>query len=109
MLNSWLILFGVDQDYVVEECDSMNGVPIGFTWLKEIYEEHLTKAISLKNTTGREEDRDNHLNRCVRTFLLYQIGCTMFTDKNNKHIEVIFFEPPWTSTQFMDGHGVVRN
>lgn len=80
MLNSWLILFGVEQDYAVEECDSMNGVPIGFTWLKEIYEEHLTKAISLKNTTG--------------TFLLYQIGCTMFTDKNNKHIEVIFFEPP---------------
>lgn len=64
-------LLAIFHNSKVEECEKHFGAHIGFSWLKEIIEEHLTKETNLENISGREEDRDNHRTWCV------QVDCNL--------------------------------
>lgn len=49
------------------------GTDMTYSWLRQIYEDHLTLPTNLENPTTREEtvERDNCQLWCVRCFLLY--------------------------------------
>ena len=42
---------GVDPCQAAEECDSTNGAHVRFSYLKELYEEHLRQTALAKRTT----------------------------------------------------------
>jgi len=44
-------LCGVSYDYAADDCEKMFGAHIGFAWVEEIFEENLTRACNLENTT----------------------------------------------------------
>ena len=60
---------------------------ISYPTLKRVYEDHLTEARRLENPQTREEMQERGRRRqwCVRSFLLYLVGCALFTNKTNTH------------------------
>ncbi|RHN45536.1 hypothetical protein MtrunA17_Chr7g0232381 [Medicago truncatula] len=62
--------------------------------LKWVYEHHLTEARKLEEPQTREELQERGMRRvwCVRSFLLYLVGCAMFTNKTNRHIDLIYLD-----------------
>lgn len=62
---------------------------INIPLLKRIYNEHLNMKTQLENVAEREQERNNQSQWCVGAFLLFLVGCTIFTDKVNRHIDLI--------------------
>lgn len=62
--------------------------------MKYLYEKHLNAIINLKNVDGKEDAINNLRKQSVRALLLYLVGCTIFIDKSNKHIDLILLEAP---------------
>ena len=60
---------------------------ISYPTLKRLYEAHLTEARWLVDPQTREEMQESGRRRqwCVRSFLLYLVGCALFTNKTNTH------------------------
>jgi len=46
----------------------------------------------LENVVKREEERNNWRKWCVRVFLVFLVGCTIFIDKSNKHIYLVLLD-----------------
>lgn len=46
----------------------------------------------MPQTREELEERNRRMQCCVRSFLLYLLGCTLFAGKSNKHMELIFLE-----------------
>jgi hypothetical protein len=67
---------------------------ISYPALKRVYEEHLTEARRLERPQSREEMQERARRRacCVRSFLLYLVGCALFTNKTNRHIDLIYLD-----------------
>jgi hypothetical protein len=67
---------------------------ISYPALKRVYEEHLTEARRLEDARTREELQERARRRawCVRSFLLYLVGCALFTNKTNRHIDLIYLD-----------------
>nr|ABN08023.1 IMP dehydrogenase/GMP reductase, related [Medicago truncatula] len=67
---------------------------ISYPTLKRVYEDHLTEARRLDDPQTREELQERARRRqwCVRSFLLYLVGCAMFTNKTNRHIDLIYLD-----------------
>jgi len=67
---------------------------ISYLTLKRVYEAHLTEVRRLENPQMREEMQERGRRRqwCVRSFLLYLVGCALFTNKPNRHINLIYFD-----------------
>jgi len=67
---------------------------ISYPTLKRVYEDHLTEARRLENPQTREEMQERGRRRqwCVRSFLLYLVGCALFTNKTNRHIDLIYLD-----------------
>jgi hypothetical protein len=61
---------------------------------KRFYEDHLTEARRLEEPQMREELQERGMRRvwCVRSFLLYLVCCALFTNKTNRHIELIYLD-----------------
>ena len=72
--------------------------------LKTYYEDHLDAATGLRDAQTLEEvqDRDRRRTACVKCYLLYLVGCLLFGDKSNKHIELIYLTT-------MDDYAGMRN
>ncbi|RHN74697.1 hypothetical protein MtrunA17_Chr2g0313141 [Medicago truncatula] len=70
------------------------GAHISYPTLKRLYEAHLTKARRLEDPQSREEmlERDRRRQWCVRSFLLYLAGSALFTNKTNRHIDLIYLD-----------------
>jgi len=62
--------------------------------LKELYEDHVIIATRLSNAQTMEiiQERNTRRDVCVRSFLLYLLGCTLFSDKSNKQIDLIYLQ-----------------
>ncbi|XP_024632223.1 protein MAIN-LIKE 2-like [Medicago truncatula] len=67
---------------------------ISYPTLKRVYEDHLTEARRLDDPHMREELQERARRRqwCVRSFLLYLVGCALFTNKTNRHIDMIYLD-----------------
>jgi hypothetical protein len=66
---------------------------ISYPVLKRLYEEHLIEARRLHDAQTREEmlERDRR-SWCVMNFLLYLVGSALFTNKINRHIDLVYLE-----------------
>ena len=87
-------LLGMSDVAARVEAKTEYGAHISYPTLKWLYEAHLTEARRLEDPQSREEmlERDRRRNWCVRSFLLYLVGSAMFTNKTNKHINLIYLE-----------------
>jgi len=70
------------------------GAHISYPTLKRLYEEHLTEVRRLGDPQTREEllQRDRRRKWCVRSFLLYLVGSVLFTNKMNRHTDLIYLD-----------------
>ena len=87
-------LLGMSDVAARAEAKSEYGAHISYPVLKRLYEEHLTEARRLDDPHTREErqERDRMRQWYVRSFLLYLVGCTLFTNKTNRHIDLIYLD-----------------
>lgn len=85
---------GMSAAAVAKACKAKYGAHLTFVALKRLYEDHLIVARQLDVPQSREElkERDRRREWCVRSFLIYLVGCTLFTNKTDKHTEVINLE-----------------
>ena len=95
---------GVAKNVAVSNCKDQYGAYISYKALKELYEDHLSVAMRLADaqTVQEIQERDRRRDACVRSFLLYLVGCVLFGDKSNKRIELIYL-------QTMDDYDTMRD
>ena len=67
---------------------------ISYPTLKRLYEAHLTEPRRLEDPQTREEMQERGKRRqwCVRSFLLYLAGSSLFTNKTNRHVNLIYLD-----------------
>lgn len=56
--------------------------------LKKFYERHSSKCNELEDPAEEEELRQTR-EYCLRAFLLFSVGVTIFANKSNKHVSLI--------------------
>jgi len=83
---------GVTQVVVVANCNEEYGAYISYKGLREYYEDYLDESIRLSDPRTPEEVQELRRVRtaCVKSYLLYLVGCLLFCDKSNKRIELIY-------------------
>ncbi|CAJ2665945.1 unnamed protein product [Trifolium pratense] len=73
-----------------KEFKKMKGAHIGFFMLDKIYTENM-KAVVRAEKKKMSDDKVQHLRECtIRSFLLYLLGATFFTNKSMQYVDVIF-------------------
>jgi len=87
-------LLGMSDVDARAEAKNEYGAHISYLTLKWLYEAHLTEAGRLEDPQSREErlERDRRGQWCVRSFLLYLVSSAMFTNKTNRHIDLIYLD-----------------
>jgi hypothetical protein len=96
---------GVSQEEAEKICGTEYGGYISYPKLRQLYTMHLGRANILADTEDPAELEELERVRkfCVRCYLLYLIGCLLFSDISNKHIELIYL------TTMEDGYAGMRN
>jgi hypothetical protein len=85
------------------------GRTMGIPWLKKLYERHLSMFNELEDPTGPKEEKEElrqTMEYCLKAFLLFLVGVTVFADKSNKHISLIWLEGMRNLYRCMSGLGV---
>jgi len=97
--------FGVSRQEAGRIYNTEYGGYISYPKLREIYTTRLSKANQLADTQDPEELEELERVRtyCVKSYLLYLIGCLLFGDRSNKHIELVYL------TTLADGYARMRN
>ena len=80
-------LLGADVVKVWEQMEKTNGAHAHFSRLKDIFKEHLREAHMNGDIPEIQQKRDQSL----RTYLLYLVGITPFTDKSSTDVDVVYF------------------
>jgi len=83
---------GVTQAAVEKNCVKEYGGYISYKALREYYEGYMDAATRLADAEdpGVEQELERARTACVRCYLLYLVGCMLFGDKSNKHIELVY-------------------
>jgi len=73
--------------------------------LRELYTRYLDRANRLADLEdpGEAEELEMVRTFCVKCYLLYLVGCLLFGDRSNKHIELVYL------TTMEDGYAGMRN
>jgi len=73
--------------------------------LKELYTRYLDRANRLADLEDPrdEEELGRVMTFCVKCYLLYLVGCLLFGDRSNKHIELVYL------TTMEEGYAGMRN
>lgn len=97
-------LLDMDIEVAYDECDRLKCAHFTFSWMLEVFSDHYTKALHLDSASGREVERDGNMVMCIRVYLLYLVfffflkkilylvGGTIFTDKNNQYVDAVFLK-----------------
>jgi len=95
---------GVMQAVAVVNCNEEYGAYISYKVLREYYEDYLDECIRLSDAQTLEEVQELGRVRtaCVKSYLMYLIGCLLFGDKSNKRTELIYLST-------MDDYAGMRN
>ncbi|GAU21307.1 hypothetical protein TSUD_372010 [Trifolium subterraneum] len=84
-------LLNFSREDAQEEFDKMKGVHVSFAKLLEIYHNNLNLALEAENNQDEEAETVEFLRDCtVKAFLLYLIGGTLFTNKSDQYVDLIF-------------------
>jgi len=96
---------GVSQTEAKKICGTKYGGYISYPKLKELYTRYFGRANILADTEDPEELEELEKVRkfCVRCYLLYLVGCLLFGDRSNKHIELVYL------TTMEEGYAGMRN
>ena len=96
---------GVTQAVVVKNCNEEYGGYISYKMPREYYEGYLDSATRLSDpqTPEEEQELERVMTGCVKCYLLYLVGCLLFGDKSNKHIELVYL------TTMKDDYARMRN
>jgi len=92
---------GVSKKEVEKICNKEFGGYISYPKLKELYTTSLRRANILANTEDLEE-LEKVKTYCVKCYLLYLVGCLLFGDRSNEHIELVYL------TTMEDGYAGMR-
>ena len=93
-LDLMIRLLGMSEVDARAEARTESVGHISYPTLKRLYEAHLTEPRRLENPQTREEMHERGRRRlwCVRSFLLYLVGSVLFTNKMNRHIDLIYLD-----------------
>ena len=96
---------GVSQADVEKNLGEEYGGYIIYSKLRELYMRYLDRATRLADPEdlGDEEELQRVRTSCVKCYLWYLIGCLLFGDKSNKHIELVYLKT------MEDGYAGVHN
>ena len=85
---------GVSQADVEKNLGEEYGGYIIYSKLRELYMRYLDRATRLADPEdlGDEEELQRVMTACVKCYLLYLVGCLLFGDKSNKHIELVYLK-----------------
>jgi len=94
MITQMTRLLGMSETAARAAAGKEYGAHISYLALKQLYEEHLTEARRLHDphTWAELHERDRRRQWCVRSFLLYLVGSSLFTNKTNRHIDLIYLD-----------------
>jgi hypothetical protein len=97
--------FGVTQAEAVKNCNEEYCGYISYKALREYYEGYLDAATRLSDleNPGDPHELERVRIACVKSYLLYLVGCLLFGDKSNKHIELVYL------TTMEDGYAGMHN
>ena len=89
----------------MKNCNEEYGGYISYKALREYYEGYLDAATRLSDPQNPRDPQELERVRtaCVKCYLLYLVGCLLFGDKSNKHIELVYL------TTMEDGYAEMRN
>jgi len=83
------LLFTVED--AVEQVDKHSGAHVSYTALKQRHEELLNRCNQLVGDDLSEEEEQSRVRcACVKAFLLFLLGYTLFTGKNSKTINLLW-------------------
>lgn len=93
-INLMTRLLGMSDVDARVEVRTESASHISYPTLKRVYEHHLIEARRLDKPQTREELQERGRMRvwCVRSFLLYLVGCALFTNKTNRHFDLIYLD-----------------
>ncbi|XP_024628876.1 protein MAINTENANCE OF MERISTEMS-like [Medicago truncatula] len=96
---------GVSQQETEKICGTEYGGYISYPKLRELYMRYFGRANILADTEDPEEMEELQRVRtfCVKCYLLYLVGCLLFGDRSNKHIELVYL------TTMEDDYAGMRN
>jgi len=87
-------LLGMSDVAASAEAKTECGAHISYPTLKRLYKAHPTEARRLEESQSREEmlESDRRRQWCVRSFPLYLVGSVLFTNKTNRHIDLVYLD-----------------
>jgi len=93
-LDLMIRLLGMSEADARAEVKTKSAGHISYSTMKRLYEAHLTEARRLEDPQTREEMQERGRRRqwCVRSFLLYLVGSVLFTNKTNRHIDLLYLD-----------------
>ncbi|WJX78666.1 hypothetical protein P8452_61861 [Trifolium repens] len=83
---------GVKRDDIVAEFHNMRALKIRYTYLQQIYMELKETCETMESKECSEEEMEPFRERCVRAFLQFLVGCSIFSNKSNRCIDVIYLQ-----------------
>jgi len=89
----------------LKNCGEEYGGYISYKTLREYYSSYLdtTTRLADPEDLGDPEELERVRTACVKYYLLYLVGCLLFGDTSNKHIELVYL------TIMEDGYAGMRN
>jgi hypothetical protein len=96
---------GVSQEEAEKICSKEYGGYISYPKLRELYTRYLDRANRLADLEdpGDLEELERVKTFCMKSYLLYLVGCLLFGDRSNKRIELVYL------TTMEDGYAGMRN
>jgi len=96
---------GVSLEEAEKICAIEYGEYISYPKLRELYTRYLDRANRLADLEdpGEAEELERVRTFCLKCYLLYLVGCLLFGDRSNKHIELVYL------TTMEDGYAGMRN
>ena len=83
---------GLEFDESAAKTKRLRSAYITYDTLLSIYTSYLTEAKSYVNQPGEEDSMEWYWTRCIRAFLLYLVGCTLFSDKADSSCCVVYLK-----------------
>jgi len=83
---------GLEFEESVAETKRLRSAHITYDTLLSIYTSYLTEAKSYANQPGEEDSMEWYQTRCIIAFLLYLVGCTLFSDKADNSCCVVYLK-----------------
>ncbi|RHN51109.1 putative protein-serine/threonine phosphatase [Medicago truncatula] len=81
---------GCDPGDAVVEVTPNRGAHCRFSYLRRIFKDRLLQQLELENEYGVTQEVRGLWDQVVRIYLLYLIGITLFTDKSQTAMDVVY-------------------